>query len=222
MEDAALIKLTMRGAVAAKAETAAWAAQREAFGKQHCIRLPQLLDPSVIGYVLPKVASDRSRLYTHHDRTNTGEPAFAREVRFGQDHPVNALFYILLNQRAFLRSVESLCGCGKLRDIAGRYFERHPDTDQFDSWHDDNIDGRIVGFSINLSPQPYAGGQFQLRDSETGRIFAQVDSQLGDGHVFRIHRQLEHRVTNVVGTAPRCSYAGWFLGDDAKKAKREK
>lgn len=223
MEDAALIKLTMRGTVVAKAEAAAWAAQREAFGNRHCIRLPQLLDPSIVGYVLPKVASDRSRLYTHdHDWTNAGErQPFAREIRFGEDHPVNNLFYILLNQRSFLQAVENICGCsGKLRNIDGRYFERHPATDQFDSWHNDNVGRRMVGFSINLSPQPYAGGQFQLRDQETKRIYATVDSQLGDGHVFRIHRQLEHRVTTVVGTAPKCSYAGWLLGENGGDAKR--
>lgn len=217
MADTALIKLTMRGAVVADAADS-WAAHRQTFSKSHCIRLPRLLDPPVIAYVRAKVA-ECGGFHINAVRGQNHEHFTSRELRAGPEHPVSNLFWILLSQRHFLETIDEICGCGgKLRRVTGRYMELHPDTDQFIDWHNDLDPARRLGFSIDLSPQPLAGGQFQLRHAKTKRMYAKVDSQLGDCHLFRIHPHLEHRVTPLTGTTPRCCYAGWILGSNASGA----
>ena len=217
MADTAPIKLTMRGAVVADAGDS-WAAHRRTFRQQHCVRLPRLLDPPVIAYVRAKVA-EYSGFHVNTVRGENHEHLTSRELRAGPEHPVSNLFWILLSQPHFLQAIDDICGCGgKLQRMAGRYMELHPNTDQLIDWHDDGLPGRRLGFSIDLSPQPFAGGQFQLRHARTKRMYARVDSQLGDCHLFRIHPTLEHRITPLTGTTPRCSYAGWILGSNATGA----
>lgn len=215
MEEAPLVKLTRRGTVVATRNPDAWAAHRQTFEQQHCVLLPQLLDPAVIAYALSTVA-DKRGLHTHEDTSTKDGKAgtYARERRFGRDHPLNAMFYVLLNQRPFLQAVDEICGCGDKLRCAGRYFEMHP-PDGFQDWHQDDCGARLLGIAINLSPQPFAGGQFQLRHMETKQIFATIGGQLGDCHLFRIHPRLSHRTTRLEGTAPRCVYAGWITGEQA-------
>lgn len=214
MDDTALIKLTMRGPVVATGNADAWAAYRQTFRQRHCVLLPQLLDPSVLTYALPRLANERNRLYVYEDH-NT------QELRFGNEHPVNNLLYLLLQQRPFLQAVDDICGCdGNLRQVSGRYFELHPSAGHFQHWHQDCALERILGIVINLSPRPYAGGQFQLRHTITRQMVATAAGQLGDCHLFRIHRRLEHRTTPLEGTVPRCVYAGWVNGEDAARARQ--
>jgi len=41
--------------------------------------------------------------------------------------------------------------------------------DIHDDWHNDCCDSRLIGVSVNLSPEPYNGGVFQLREAATGK-----------------------------------------------------
>lgn len=231
MDDTPLISLTMRGTVVAAGNTEAWATQRQIFRQQHCVLLPRLLDSSVIAYALPRLADERSRLYVYEDKPTGSAPGkdpeataaatYARELRFGNEHPVNNLLHILLQQRPFLQAVDDICGFGgKLRHASGRYFEMHPGTDHFQTWHSDCVRERVLGIVINLSQRPFVGGRFQLRHTITKQVVATVAGQLGDCHLFRIHRRLEHRTTPLEGTVPRCVYAGWVHGEDALRARR--
>lgn len=220
MESTCPIRLTMRGTSVIARTADAWAAHRRTFRQQHCVRLARLLDPAVIAYVLAKVASERQGFHSQQTKGKNDEHLTSRELRAGPEHPVSNLFWLLLHQRPFLQAIDDICGCGgKLRRVTGRYMELHPNANFID-WHDDKTAGRRLGISINLSPQPFAGGQFQLRHADTKRIYATVDSQLGDCHLFRIHQRLEHRVTPLTGTTPRCCYAGWIIGPDAESAWR--
>lgn len=229
MDDRALIKLTMRGPVVATGNADAWAAYRQTFRQQHCVLLPQLLDPSVLAYALPRLANERNRLYVHEDYNRPqdrhlqgGHNMRARALMFGHEHPVNNLLYLLLQQRPFLQAVDDICGCdGNLRQVSGRYFELHPRAGHFQTWHQDCAHERILGIVINLSPRRYAGGQFQLRHAVTKQTVATVASELGDCHLFRIHRRLEHRTTLVEGTVPRCVYAGWVHGENAQRSRED-
>ena len=49
------------------------------------------------------------------------------------------------------------------------------------------------------------------------------DSWHSDACLFRIHKSLQHRALPVEGTAPRCTYGGWFLaGADYRETLRER
>lgn len=217
-----MIKLTLRGAVAAVREGHdPSVGYRQAFTRQHCVRLARVLDPAVTAYALRKAADERQGFYvqTKPDKPSSEEDVFVRELRAPGGHPVNILFHILLHQRAFLQAVNAICGyAGKLSRVTGRYYEMHAAHRHLHGWHDDCNGDRLFGFSINLSPRPPGGGQFQLRDAITKQLYAALDSQLGDCHFFRVHRQLEHRVVPVTGAEPRCAFAGWLLGEDANAA----
>ena len=86
-----------------------------------------------------------------------------------------------------------------------------PSTGAHLSWHDDKADDRLVGISINLSREAYRGGRFQLRDRRSQRTLTDIDNTgLGDAVLFRIAATLEHRLTELAGTAARTAAAGWF------------
>jgi hypothetical protein len=65
--------------------------------------------------------------------------------------------------------------------------------------------------SVNLSPQPYGGGVFQLREAASGKMLTEVANiGLGDATLFRIGEDLAHRITDVSGPNAKTAFAGWF------------
>jgi hypothetical protein len=71
--------------------------------------------------------------------------------------------------------------------------------------------GRRVALSINLSGQPFEGGELLLRDAASEQVLAEIGNRAeGDAVLFRVHEDLEHRVLPVAGEVPRTAFAGWF------------
>ena len=144
------------------------------------------------------------------------EPHHRAEVEIRQTSWARAhrAFELLLNQLRLFRAIAELTGSEKeIRLFRGRCCKRLPNDAPIDNWHDDGIPEMLYGLSINLSPKPVEGGAFHLRRKKTGEILRTVPSgRFGDAHLFRIHRSLEHKVSLVQGTEPRCTYAGWFRG----------
>jgi hypothetical protein len=70
--------------------------------------------------------------------------------------------------------------------------------------------------SVNLSPQVYEGGALQLKLRHSDEILQEVrNTGLGDAILFRISKDLVHRVQGVTGEHPKIAFAGWFLtGED--------
>jgi hypothetical protein len=69
----------------------------------------------------------------------------------------------------------------------------------------------LVALSLNLGPDPYVGAALRIRDRRTGRITDEVtNTEPGDALVFRVDPALEHRITDIEGTAPKTAWAGWF------------
>ena len=93
-----------------------------------------------------------------------------------------------------------------------------PGADHFDSWHADvgtTHRDRLVGMSINLSPRPYQGGAFLLREEASGEIICALSNiGPGDAICFRISSALKHMVTPLVGKEPKTAFAGWFRSGD--------
>lgn len=93
-----------------------------------------------------------------------------------------------------------------------------PAADHFDPWPADigiTKEDRLVGMSINLSPRPYQGGVFRLRDESTGEILCELSNiGPGDAIFFRISRALKHMVTPLTETEPKTAFAGWFRSGD--------
>ena len=96
----------------------------------------------------------------------------------------------------------------------GRVYRMIPGSGHYDSWHSDMIGHRMIGMSINLSPEPYSGGVFQLRERDSEQILYEVaNTGLGDAILFRLADHLQHRITDVDGTIPKTAFAGWFQSE---------
>jgi len=69
----------------------------------------------------------------------------------------------------------------------------------------------MVAMSVNLSSEPYLGGELRIRDAGAGQpLYAAPDPAPGDVLVFRLAEHLRHRVMSVDGPVPRTAFAGWF------------
>ena len=175
------------------------------FADQHSIRLPQLLHPELIRIVSAWLERDNWFLKNHGQ---DGE--IARELKL--DDPVAyAVLHFVTNTPEFLRVIERITQCHPIVCFSGRVYRRIPDTDHFDTWHDDVGDDRVIGMSVNLAPRPYSGGVFRIRKQDSDQILCELPNTVsGDAILFRISPELTHMVTMVVGTEAKTAFAGWF------------
>jgi 2OG-Fe(II) oxygenase superfamily len=181
-------------------------ALRNAFATQHCVVLENLLEPVLL-----------EKIQRHIDRAQWNCSAFEdgfSGTEFTLDEPVTCnLLGVLLNNQNFLNAIRMITGCTQISEFSGRVYRMAAGPQHHLSWHDD-IDlkeKREVGFSMNLSTDVFRGGTFELRNRSTRAPLAQVNNTgFGDALLFRISTDLQHRVTQVVGKAPKTACAGWF------------
>jgi hypothetical protein len=190
-----------RNGVVVTATEGALQALREQFDREHVIRLPGLLD-----------AEHRALTNQYID-----EVGFLPRVHDGigtelclPDGRAARLLYFLVNDPALFTVIERITGCGPIGCFTGRVYRMVPGRDDYDTWHSDAIQNRMVGISVNLGP-PYEGGVFQLRDRPSKRMLGEApNAGPGDAILFRIDKELEHWITPLRGTEPKTAFAGWF------------
>jgi hypothetical protein len=125
-----------------------------------------------------------------------------------------ALLLFLCNDVALFELVRAITGCDRIGAFGGRVYRMLPGAEHEGTWHDDLAEGRMVTLSINLGDAPYSGGVLEIRDRQSKRVLQRVaNTGFGDAVIFRIGRELQHRVTAVEGSVPKTAYAGWFVSD---------
>ena len=205
----ALVRLTARGPAIVKDD--AWIAMQSEFARRHCVVFKNFVEESILARV-PRWC-ETSRWFTREDVGKNG--VFARELTMQDSEPLVGAFRLLLNQpRLFAAMAEFTGSETPIRSfIMGRCFKALPGGEHFASWHDDYRErDRLYGLTINLSPNPFVGGHFQIRRKEHSILHTVTTSSFGDACLFRIHRSLEHRATTVRGVRSRYCFAGWFSG----------
>ncbi len=118
-----------------------------------------------------------------------------------QDLILRDLLHFGTNHPTLFAYIEQITGCGRIEGFQGRIYCRRamPGKQHYYPWHNDY---RLVGMSINLSPENYAGGILQIRHRLSKQLLSEVaNTGFGDGVIFRIASELQHRVTKVEGTA---------------------
>jgi hypothetical protein len=116
-----------------------------------------------------------------------------------------------MNDEQLFRLLEEVTGCGRIRCFRGRVYRMLPGPEFYHGWHDDVAGSRLAAMSINLSGEAYRGGVLQIREAGSKRILQEVANPgAGDAVVFRVSRQLEHRINEVEGCVPRTALAGFF------------
>lgn len=178
------------------------------FAERHAVILPGFLGPDILEFLYRRLNDAPFR--TRSDFTDSGEE-FAREhALYGTDLTVHILF-MLLNNKHLFEALQSLTGCSPIGNYLGRIYRMNGDSNHYDSWHNDVDYGRLLGISINLGREPYEGGEFQLREENSGRLLCNISHTCpGNAHLFRISPQLKHRVMPVRGPGVRLVAAGWF------------
>lgn len=175
---------------------------REQFQRQHCVRLPALLEPELLRLI--KRGIDHAE-FSQARYEGVGVDSCMSE------NTTSGLLYFLANDRGLFEVVQRITGCGRIGCFTGRVYRVIPGCGHHLSWHDDMTRDRMIAMSINLGAEPYCGGVLQIREAESKRIVHEAANVgFGDGIIFRIAPWLEHRLTEVEGTIPRTSFAGWF------------
>lgn len=178
---------------------------RTQFNRSHCIQLPGLLDGKIFEFIQQRIGAAEFTDHTHED--------IGVELCMPHNAVLN-LLYFLSNDGRFLRLVQQLTGCGPIGAFLGRVYRMVPGSGHYDSWHSDDMAHRKIGMSVNLSPQIYAGGVFQMRASESKKLVTEGPNVgPGDAIVFRIASHIEHRVTALEGTVEKTAFAGWFVSE---------
>jgi hypothetical protein len=197
----ALVCLTKSGAVYSGSATDLARLRRE-FDRQHCSRLPRLLEHSLLALVQQQLEQA-----TFEERRHKGvgvELCMQQNVAAG-------LLHFLANDPALFKLVRELTGCGPIGCFTGRVYRIFPESGHYDNWHKDTIEQRMIAMSINLSTEVYSGGLLQLRHTSSEQILYQIaNTGPGDAIIFRLAEDLYHRVTSVQGTAAKTAFAGWF------------
>jgi len=175
---------------------------RRQFKRDHCVRLPRLLERGLLQQVLDRIER-ASVLPRAHE-------CIGEELCL--DDPVTiSLLTFLANDPRFLRIVQQITECGLIGCWSGRVYRMLPRSGHYDSWHDDLGDHRLVAMSLNLSPKIYSGGVLRIRQHATGQIvYTVANTGLGDAVLFRLSPELDHHVTEVEGSVPKTAFAGWF------------
>ena len=177
---------------------------RATFSRDNHVRLPSLFDaPSL------ELVRDELTRATFYDRVHKDLGPNLELCM--HDNRGSALLFMLLNNDRVFRVIEAITGCAPIRNFTGRMYRMVPGQGHADDWHDDVVDERLVALSINFSEGLYIGGSLQIRDRRSERAVRSVPNLgHGDAVLFRLADHLEHRVSDIEGTAPKTAYAGWF------------
>lgn len=174
---------------------------RDEFQHRHLVRLPHFVHPEFFTLVERSVAEGRWERYS-------GD--FDSEEVLRQGAAV-ALLHFVANWPQMLNFVHQITGCGPFTWFGGRVYRMSSGAGHHDDWHTDDVDGRRVAMSINLSRRGYQGGLLQMRARGGAALLAEVaNTGPGDATFFRISKALEHRVTDVLQGEPRVAFAGFF------------
>jgi 2OG-Fe(II) oxygenase superfamily len=175
---------------------------RTQFDRRHCVRLPRFLDPGLREQVAAGV--ERADFFERsHGKIGSEECMYPNSTL--------AVLLFAANDERLFRVIREITGCGPIGCFDGRVYRLRPASGDYDSWHSDMADNRMIAMSVNLGTGPYAGGVLQIRDLRSDQIVhEQPPVDPGDAVVFRLAEYLRHQVTPVEGATARIAFAGWF------------
>lgn len=186
---------------------------RAHFAAHHWVRLTSLLDRDFLLDVQERIASA-----TFTERIHEGVVPPSIDLCMEPDSTC-ALLELVFNDPGVWDAVERISGCASIARFVGFVYRLTPQTGHHHNWHDDLVDDRLVGMSVNLGPEPYEGGILQFRNRTTGTALGDVGNTVaGDALLFRLDASLQHRATPVT-RGVKTAFAGWFCAGDSYAAR---
>lgn len=172
------------------------------FREAHWVRLPRLLEPSILDFLQTRLDNGKWETKTHGE---IGEEYIAHDL------PTTSMLHFAMNRPKVRAIIEEITGCASLQWFQGRVYRMVAEAGHHDRWHSDIGNHNEIGMSLNLSRTTFRGGLFMLRDAGSKRVLAAVaNTGPGDALVFRISPNLNHRISDLEGTEPKTAFAGWF------------
>lgn len=169
------------------------------------VRLPQLLEPSILNFLHLRLDNSQWETMSHGD---IGVEYVTTDL------PATSLLHFAMNRPNFRALIEEITGCNRLRWFKGRIYRMVADAGHYDNWHDDVVNSNEIGMSLNLSGNSFRGGMFMLRRRDSGKALARIaNTGPGDALLFRISPELQHRISPLEGAEPKTAFAGWFRSD---------
>ncbi|HKX31389.1 MAG TPA: 2OG-Fe(II) oxygenase [Blastocatellia bacterium] len=213
-----MIQLTRTGVLADAEEITSL---RERFARDHCVVLPQLLHRDLLGSLMRSLEAARFVEKMHYAESAPNQPReFAKDISLVTNSPAWHAWHLLMNTPGLFKVMEQITESPEIGSFTGRIYRTLPGSDHHLDWHSDLNNNRLIGLSLNLSPEPYVGGVFQIRERVTQQVTAEVgSSRPGCAHLFRIAQSVEHRVTAVEDRHPRTAAAGWFVSTPSREAR---
>lgn len=179
-------------------------AMRAEFTEFHTFHLRSFLDTSFLAFLHAHIHAEDFKPRSHGDLGN--ELAVDSRTNIG----VHSL-QLRMNDAKVAAFFQEATGVSPVKHFEGRVYRMRPGGEQHDRWHSDVCEGRKIGVSINLSPVPYRGGTFTIRQRADGTVIrAMPNLGPGDAIAFRIDPALQHMVSQVEGSESKTAFAGWF------------
>jgi predicted 2-oxoglutarate/Fe(II)-dependent dioxygenase YbiX len=186
---------------------------RAHFAARHWVKLPGVLEPSLLADLQSRVA--RAEFV---ERVHTGVHPPSVDLSM-VPNAASALLELMFNDAAVRRVVQTIAGCGAIERFGGFIYRLSPRSGHQHHWHNDVVQARLVAMSVNLGPDTYEGGLLEFRDRASERILDRVpNTGPGDALFFRIDAALQHRATAVTAGV-KTAFAGWYFGDQSYPAR---
>lgn len=198
--------ITAKGLIDGHWPNEAIALARETFDANHFFIIENFFDLFLIQHLNSLIEQTEPEIF-HEDWEG---PTHSKGHIFLKNKELQQFPNMLLNHKNVLRFFREVTGCKNLKSI-GCYPYRTQEEDRHAMrWHQDMVENKIFVISINLSLQPYRGGEFALRSlGQESELLRVSNTSLGSMIIARINDQLEHCTTKVIGPNPRITLAGW-------------
>ncbi|HUS20089.1 MAG TPA: 2OG-Fe(II) oxygenase [Terriglobales bacterium] len=178
---------------------------RAEFSSLHTLKFEGFLAPPLLAIVARFL--QEVPFHEHSD-------GIARELKMEDNVGVHML-RLQMNDRKLHEVIARITGYDNIHSFKGRIYRMRPGGEHRDNWHDDFGEGRLIGMSINLSPEPYEGGTFQIKYRDTDRLIRTLPNLgPGDAILFRLGDNFLHRVSPIEGAKDKTAFAGWFQSQD--------
>ena len=198
-----MIQVTRRG-TELSSSTEVLGALRDQFERRHYFVLPGLLETELLDLIQRQIDRGEFRERVHERIDSNKELCLTESVAF-------CALLFLMNDEKLFQLIQDITQCARIDCFEGRVYRVNPGDGHHDSWHNDIGEGRVVGMSLNLSREVYSGGVLQIRNRESEALISEAaNTGSGDAVVFRLSRDLQHRITEVEGSASKTAFAGWF------------
>ena len=186
-------------------------ALKQRFAQEHFVHLYQLIEPAMLAAIGQMIDPDQ---FEERLTPNIGC------VECCTDPRIDNGFSALLNQTQVHQTISKILG-HPIDLWGGNTVRRIPGKNHFSQWHNDKsppfqgADGhqyqRVVPLSLNISREPFVGGNLEMRSLPDKQLLADIANPVpGDALLFEISDGLQHRVADVTGDEPRMVHVGWF------------